>query len=186
MKLLPYILFEKHINILALCFIVDKMEMASRRNQHCANCIGTLSFPICLLRLRHKRQRRTGVECDVDDCIVWQTVLGTDAVMNQRNVVQVETLNFSSERVHLPILSLTLGRNDMVRLHFTPSISIIYDSQRNLNVVYLVAVELFFYRVAKTFTPSVVDRLFYVKVKVIFKNACSVTFSISCCSVFQI
>ena len=43
-----------------------------------------------------------------------QSVLGTDAVMNQRNVVQVETLNFSNERVHLPILSLTLGRNDMV------------------------------------------------------------------------
>jgi len=34
-----YILFEKkHIYILAL-------EMASSGNQHCANCIGTLSFP---------------------------------------------------------------------------------------------------------------------------------------------
>ena len=39
MKLLPYILFEKYIYILAL-------EMASPGNQHCANCIGTLSFPI--------------------------------------------------------------------------------------------------------------------------------------------
>jgi len=37
MKLLPYILFEKYIYILAL-------EMASSGNQHCANCIGTLSF----------------------------------------------------------------------------------------------------------------------------------------------
>jgi len=36
--LLPCILFEKYIYILAL-------EMASPGNQHCANCIGTLSFP---------------------------------------------------------------------------------------------------------------------------------------------
>ena len=36
-KLLPWILFEKFIYILAL-------EMASSGNQHCANCIGTLSF----------------------------------------------------------------------------------------------------------------------------------------------
>jgi len=32
-------LFEKYIYILAL-------EMASPENQHCASCIGTLSFPI--------------------------------------------------------------------------------------------------------------------------------------------
>jgi len=37
-KSFPYILFEKYIYILAL-------EMASPGNQHCANCIGTLSFP---------------------------------------------------------------------------------------------------------------------------------------------
>jgi len=37
--LLPYILFEKDMYILAL-------EMASPENQHCANCIGALSFPI--------------------------------------------------------------------------------------------------------------------------------------------
>ena len=36
-KLLLYILLEKYINILAL-------EMARRRNRHCAGCIGTLSF----------------------------------------------------------------------------------------------------------------------------------------------
>ena len=40
-KLLPYILFAKYIYILAL-------EMASPGNQHCANCIGTLSFPVCV------------------------------------------------------------------------------------------------------------------------------------------
>ena len=40
MKLLPYILFEKYIYILAL-------EIASPGNRHCANCNGTLSFPIC-------------------------------------------------------------------------------------------------------------------------------------------
>jgi len=38
-KLLSYILFEKYIYILAL-------EKASPGNQHCASCIGTLSFPI--------------------------------------------------------------------------------------------------------------------------------------------
>ena len=36
-KLLPCVLFERYINILAL-------EMASPGNRHCANCIGTLSF----------------------------------------------------------------------------------------------------------------------------------------------
>jgi len=44
-KLLPYILREKYINILAL-------EMASRGNRHCANCIGTLSFAIVCVRWR--------------------------------------------------------------------------------------------------------------------------------------
>jgi len=45
MKLLPYILFEKHTYISAL-------EMASPGNQHCANCVGTLSFPVeCDMRL---------------------------------------------------------------------------------------------------------------------------------------
>jgi len=39
LKLLPYILFEKYINILAL-------QMTSPGNRHCANCIGTLSFPV--------------------------------------------------------------------------------------------------------------------------------------------
>jgi len=39
-KLLPYILYENYINILAL-------EMASQgAGRHCASCIGTLSFPI--------------------------------------------------------------------------------------------------------------------------------------------
>jgi len=38
-KMLPYILFEKYIYILAL-------QMASPGNQQCANCIGALSFPI--------------------------------------------------------------------------------------------------------------------------------------------
>ena len=37
--MLPYILLEKYIYILAL-------EMASPGNRHCANCIGTLSFPM--------------------------------------------------------------------------------------------------------------------------------------------
>jgi len=37
-KLLPYILFEKYIDILAV-------KMDGPGNQHCASCIGTLSFP---------------------------------------------------------------------------------------------------------------------------------------------
>jgi len=39
MKLLPYVLVEKFIYILAL-------ERASPGNQHCANCIGTFSLHI--------------------------------------------------------------------------------------------------------------------------------------------
>jgi len=49
-KILPYILFEKHVNFLAL-------EMVSPGNQHCANCIGTLSFPI----VRHQPRSPTDV-----------------------------------------------------------------------------------------------------------------------------
>jgi len=41
-KLLPYILFEKYIYILAL-------ELASLGNRHCAICIGTLSLPVTAL-----------------------------------------------------------------------------------------------------------------------------------------
>ena len=39
-KLLPYILFEKCIYILA------KLEKVSPGDHHCANCIGTLSFTV--------------------------------------------------------------------------------------------------------------------------------------------
>ena len=39
-QLLPYILFEKYIYIL-------EFEMARPGNQHSANCIGALSFPVC-------------------------------------------------------------------------------------------------------------------------------------------
>ena len=38
-KLLPCILFEKYVNILAL-------ELASPGNRHCANCIGFLSLSV--------------------------------------------------------------------------------------------------------------------------------------------
>ena len=38
-----FILLEKYVCILAL-------EMASPGNQHCANCIGTLSFAMCEMR----------------------------------------------------------------------------------------------------------------------------------------
>ena len=47
-KLLPYILSEKYIYILS-------SEMASPGNQHCANCIGTLSFPVGPLLLEKTR-----------------------------------------------------------------------------------------------------------------------------------
>ena len=47
-KLLQYILFEKYSYILAL-------EMASPANQHSANCIGTLSFPILISVMNHFR-----------------------------------------------------------------------------------------------------------------------------------
>ena len=51
-KLLPYILFEKYIYILLL-------EMASLGNQHCANCIGTLSF------LRDSAKQFTNVQTEI-------------------------------------------------------------------------------------------------------------------------
>jgi len=47
LKLLPYILFEKDIYILAL-------EMASTGSQHCASCIGTLSFLADALTMQHR------------------------------------------------------------------------------------------------------------------------------------
>jgi len=51
LKLLSYILFEKYIYILAL-------EMASSRNQHRANFIGTLSFPKANDGISRSRNRR--------------------------------------------------------------------------------------------------------------------------------
>jgi len=48
-KLLQYILFEKYIYILAL-------EIASPGKQHCANCIGTLPFPIIIAPATVARQ----------------------------------------------------------------------------------------------------------------------------------
>jgi len=45
-KLLRYIVFEKHINILAL-------EMASPESWHCAICIGTLFVPCLLVIPQH-------------------------------------------------------------------------------------------------------------------------------------
>ena len=44
-KLLPCILFEKYIYVLAL-------KMASPWNQHCVSCIGTLSFPLIIYRVK--------------------------------------------------------------------------------------------------------------------------------------
>jgi len=48
-KLLPRILSKTYINILAL-------KMASPVNRYCANCIGTISFPIIWRRLDRQRQ----------------------------------------------------------------------------------------------------------------------------------
>ena len=48
MKLLPYMLFEKCIYFLAL-------ETASPVNQHCASCIGTLSFPVIVTNNKGSR-----------------------------------------------------------------------------------------------------------------------------------
>jgi len=44
--MLPYILFEKYIDILAL-------ELVSPVNRNCASCIGTLSFPLRSLLQYH-------------------------------------------------------------------------------------------------------------------------------------
>jgi len=50
-KLLPYISFEKYMDILAL-------ETASPGNRHCANCIGTVPVPYVLLSVDHGSQPR--------------------------------------------------------------------------------------------------------------------------------
>jgi len=57
-KLLPFILFEKYIYILAV-------EMASPWNEHCANCIGTLSCPMDIHWRRKSRQRRAAPKSPV-------------------------------------------------------------------------------------------------------------------------
>ena len=64
MKLLPYILSEKYIHILAL-------EMASPGNRHCANCIGALSFP----RRRTLPIHATCSACSVGRCAVLYPVM---------------------------------------------------------------------------------------------------------------
>ena len=45
-----------------------------------------------------------------------QAVLGKEAVPSQRNIVEVETRTYTKEVIRIPILSLTLGRNDMVSI----------------------------------------------------------------------
>ena len=54
-NLLPYILFEKYIDISAL-------EMARPGNQHCASCIGALSFPVAILALCKRRGWKTIID----------------------------------------------------------------------------------------------------------------------------
>ena len=58
-KLLPYILFDKYK------FYILALEMASPGNQYCANCIGTLSFPIHwwagLYASRYRAEPRTTI-----------------------------------------------------------------------------------------------------------------------------
>jgi len=49
-KLFPYILFV---------YLYFSTKMASPGNQHCANCIGTLSFPIALFTQYNSAQERS-------------------------------------------------------------------------------------------------------------------------------
>jgi len=49
-----HILFAKYIYMLAF-------EMPSPRNQHCANSVGTLSFPMVLCRLRSRHPLHDGL-----------------------------------------------------------------------------------------------------------------------------
>ncbi|XP_071169006.1 mitotic apparatus protein p62-like isoform X3 [Mytilus edulis] len=45
-----------------------------------------------------------------------QAVLGASAVKDERNLVQIETKNFDQKELKQPLLSLTLGKNDMTSL----------------------------------------------------------------------
>ena len=47
-------------------------------------------------------------------CFVLQAVLGSSAVKEERNLVQVETKDFDNKDLKQPLFSLTLGRDDMV------------------------------------------------------------------------
>ena len=50
-------------------------------------------------------------------------VLGTSAVKNERNVIQIETKNFDKKDVKMPFVSLTLGQTDMVSYRNDPKFS---------------------------------------------------------------
>jgi len=62
-KILPHILFEKYINILALV-------MTSPGNQHCAYCIGTLSFPIGTRMLLRFLCNYRASSCILSHCVL--------------------------------------------------------------------------------------------------------------------
>ena len=47
-------------------------------------------------------------------CFVLQAVLGSSAVKEERNLVQVETKDFDNKDLKQPLFSLTLGKDDMV------------------------------------------------------------------------
>ena len=47
-----------------------------------------------------------------------QAVLGKGAIMDERNLVEVETKNYAAKDLKIPIASVTLGKTDMVREPF--------------------------------------------------------------------
>jgi len=80
-KLLPYILFEKYISILSL-------EMASpgNQNQHCANCIGTLSFPA-----NNSKRAKLG-----DICL--RFILTSFVIKNAKNIFKTSGKNIKHDK----------------------------------------------------------------------------------------
>jgi len=48
------VLFDKIASVYLKNIYISALEMASPGNQHCANCIGTLSFPIRIVFMTDK------------------------------------------------------------------------------------------------------------------------------------
>ncbi|XP_060068491.1 nucleoplasmin-like protein ANO39 [Ylistrum balloti] len=73
-----------------------------------------------------------------------QAVLGQAAVQDERNIVSVQTKNFDNEQIKHPVVSLTLGRNDMwnLDLSFGHENPVVFELVEGTGPVHLTAQQL--------------------------------------------